>query len=100
MLGVDIYFLIRVGRINREETIAYLDMAESWLTGWKAPVVRALTFGMVDPRQRVSEEVRKALLALSQLLSTNLYWMAGQMACRVVFGLSLWLAWAFFTTGP
>ncbi|MFL5339792.1 MAG: hypothetical protein ACJ8F7_06450 [Gemmataceae bacterium] len=99
MLGVDVYFLIRVGRINRQETLEYMDLAESWLTGWKAPVVRALTFGFIDPRQRVDEEVRKALAYLNQLLNTNLYWMALQTGCRVAFGLALWLAWAFFVSG-
>ena len=87
------------GRIDRQETIEYMDLAERWLTGWKAPVVRALTFGFIDPRQRVDEEVRKALAYPNQLLNTNLYWMALQMTCRVAFGLALWLIWALFISG-
>jgi hypothetical protein len=97
MLAVDIYFLFRVGRIDRAETEKYLDLAESWLTGWKAKAVRTITFGLIDPRKRVSEEVRKALSAISNIINRNLYWMSLQVGLRVVFGLTLWLTWAWFT---
>ncbi|SRR6266404_7007003 len=97
MIAVDAYFLIRVGQIDREESIKYFDMAESWLSSWKAPVLRALTFGIVDPRRMVSEEVRKALVSINELMNRNLYWMAVQIGLRVLFGLSLWFAWAYFT---
>jgi hypothetical protein len=97
MLAVDAYFLIRVGRIDRDESNKYFDMAESWLRGWKGPVVRALTFGVVDPRRMVSEEVRKALVSINELLNRNLYWMALQIGLRVLFGLSLWFTWAYLT---
>jgi hypothetical protein len=95
MIGVDVYFLIRVGRIDRPETEKYLDMAESWLTGWKATAVRVFTFGRIDPRRRVSEEVEKALTAISNILNRNFYWMSLQVGLRVVFGLALWLTWAW-----
>ena len=94
MLAVDIYFLVRVGRIDQPETEKYLDMAEMWLTGWKATAVRVVTFGWVDPRRKVSEEVQKALVAISNLINRNLYWMSLQVGLRVVFGLTLWLSWA------
>lgn len=96
MLGIDIFFLVRVGRIDQLETEKQLDQAESWLTGWKAPVVRILTFGYIDPRRMVSAEVQKALVAISDLMNRNLYWMSGQIATRVLFGLTLWLTWAFY----
>ena len=96
MGAVDLYFLIRVGRIDREETIKYLDQAEHWLTSWKAPVVRFLTLGYVDPRRMVNEEVRNALTALSDLMNRNFYWMSLQMGLRVLFGLVLWGIWAIF----
>src|SRR5262245_46505489 len=98
MIGVDIYFLIRVGRINRAETVQYLDMAEKWLTSWKAPVVRWATLGYIDPRRMVSEEVRKTLEMISALVNSNLKWMSLQMCLRVVFGLTLCLTWALFPT--
>ena len=94
MLAVDVYFLVRVGRIDQPETEKYLDMAESWLTGWKATAVRVVTFGRIDPRRKVSEEVQKALTAISNLINRNLYWMSLQVGLRVVFGLTLWLTWA------
>src|SRR5262245_3544633 len=96
MLGVDCYFLVRVTRIDRRETEQYLDMAEKWLTSWKAPVVRIATLGYIDPRRIVSEEVRKALEMISTLLNSNLKWMSLQMFLRVAFGLALWLTWALF----
>src|SRR5262245_32142600 len=96
MLGVDAYFLIRVGRIDRSETAEYLDQAEHWLTSWKAPVVRFLTLGYVDPRNMVSQEVRNAMTALSDLMNRNFYWMSLQVGMRVIFGLVLWSVWAIF----
>jgi hypothetical protein len=98
MLGVDIYFLVRVSRINRRETEEYLDNAEHWLTSWKGSVLRALTLGYVDPRRMVSVEVGKALTEISNLINRNLYWMSLQIGLRVLFGLALWGTWAFF--GP
>src|SRR5262249_12220018 len=94
MLAVDVYFLVRVGRIDQMETAKYLDMAESWLTGWKAHAVRVFTFGKIDPRRKVSEEVQKSLTAISDIINRNLYWMSLQVGLRVVFGLTLWLTWA------
>jgi hypothetical protein len=96
MAGLDLFFLIRVGKIDQKETEEQLDKAESWLTGWKAPVVRILTLGYVDPRRMVSAEIQKTLTAINQLMNRNLYWMSGQMATRVLFGLTLWLTWAFY----
>lgn len=94
MLGVDLFFLVRVGRIDRTETEKYLDKAESWLTGWKAPVVRFVTLGYVDPRRMVSEEVRKALTSINDLMNRNLYWMSLQVGLRMLFGLAIWTVWA------
>jgi hypothetical protein len=96
MLGVDAFFLIRVGRVDRAETAKYLDQAEHWLTSWKAPVVRFLTLGYIDPRGMVSAEVRNAMTALSDLMNRNFYWMSLQVGMRVIFGLALWSVWAIF----
>lgn len=94
MVGLDLYFLIRVGRINRPETFEYLDKAEHWLTSWKAPAVRFFTVGYIDPRRMVSSEVQKALVEISTLINSSLYWMSLQITLRVVFGLTLWITWA------
>jgi hypothetical protein len=44
----------------------------------------------------VSEEVRKAMEMISDLINSNLRWMSLQMCLRVLFGLTLWLTWALF----
>ena len=94
MLAVDLYFIIRVGAIDRKETEQYLDEAEHWLTSWKAPAIRIFTFGFINPRKMVDAEVRKALEEGKGLLSRNLWWMTVQAALRILFGLTLWIAWA------
>ena len=94
MLTVDLYFIIRVGAIDRKETEQYLDEAEHWLTSWKAPMIRVFTFGIINPRKIVDTEVRKALEEGKGLLRRNLWWMTLQAALRILFGLTLWIAWA------
>lgn len=94
MLAVDIYFLIVVGRFDRQEMEKYFDQAEFWLRSRTAHVVRVVTFGFVNPRKTVAEEVRKALVDASELLNTTLWWVNLQVGLRFSFGLSLWLTWA------
>jgi hypothetical protein len=94
MISVDLYFIVRVGRIDREETERYLDEAEHWMTSWKAPFVRVVTFGYVNPRKMVDTEVRKALEEGKGLLHRNLWWISVQAGLRVLFGLCLWISWA------
>ena len=94
VLYVDGYFLIRVGRFDRRETEKYLDEAERWLRGWKAPAVWAATFGYVNPRRMVDDEVRKGMTALGQMVSWSMWWVTAQVTCRVLFGLTLWFEWA------
>jgi hypothetical protein len=94
MLSVDAYFLIRVSEWDNEETAKYLDRAESWLSNWKSTLVRVFTFGRINPRQMVEDEVRKALGEMRRLMARNFYWMALQYLLRVLFGLTLWSTWA------
>ncbi|MDB5311212.1 MAG: hypothetical protein JWO38_5414 [Gemmataceae bacterium] len=93
MVAVDLYFVIRVGRFDRAETVKYFDQAESWL-GWKGPLVRVLTLGYIDPHKMVDEEVRKNLAELGTTVRSSLWWVSVQIALRVVFGLTLWTVWA------
>ncbi|OWK43862.1 hypothetical protein [Fimbriiglobus ruber] len=95
MIAVDAYFLIRVGQFNRLETEKYMDQAEHWLRSWHAPAIRAVTFGYINPRRIVDEEVKKSLDQLGQTVSWAAWWVSVQVACRVAFGLSIWLLWAF-----
>ena len=94
MIGVDLYFVLRVGGIDRAETEKYLDQAEHWMKSWKAHAVRILTFGWIDPRKMVDVEVRKALAVGSGLMSWALWWVSVQTGLRLLFGLCLWISWA------
>jgi hypothetical protein len=98
MIALDIYFLIVVGVVDRPTLEGYFDQAEHWLTSWHAPVVKAVTFGFINPRRMVSDEVQKALVAAGDLLERSLYLTSLQMGLRVAFGLSLWLTWAFWAS--
>jgi|SRR5262245_7985103 len=94
MLAVDLYFIIRIGAIDRRETEKYLDEAEHWLTSWKAPVIHLVTFGYINPRQIVAVEVKKAVEEGRGLLHRALWWVSAQAGLRTMFGLTLWVAWA------
>jgi len=98
MLSVDVYGILKVGKINRPQLEVYFDQAEYWLRSWVAPVVHVFTLGYVNPRRMVSVEVHKALLQTSKLLNSTLWWISLQVGLRIAFGLSLWLAFAF--AGP
>jgi hypothetical protein len=93
MLAVDLYFVIVIGKFDRREMEKYFDQAEYWLGSTTAHVVRIFTFGYVDPRARVGDEVRKALTEASQLLNAQLWWLTVQVSLRVAFGLALWGSW-------
>jgi hypothetical protein len=94
MVSVDLYFVIRVGHIDRGLTQKYLDEAEHWMTSWKTPVVRVFTLGFINPRKIVATEVRKAMEEGKGLLHRNLWWISIQASLRVLFGLCLWTSWA------
>lgn len=100
LLGVavtafDVYTCARVGKIDRPMIEKYFDQAEYWLRSWAAPVVRAFTFGYVDPRQMVSAEVQKALHEMNKMLHTTLWWVSVQAGLRIAFGLAVWLTFAW-----
>jgi len=99
MAAVDVYFLIVVGRVNRPMVEGYFDQAEYWLGSWVAPVVQKVTFGRINPRAMVADEVRKALEDASHLLDTALWCTVLQTGLRIAFGLALWLTY-FFSRGP
>lgn len=95
MVLIDLYFLVRVGRFDRDSTEGYLDYAEHWLASWKTPVVRLATLGYVNPQRIVDAEVVKGLESVGRMVGWASRWAAIQLACRVLFGLVMWLAWAF-----
>ena len=93
MLAVDLYFIIRVGRFDHDETVEYLDQAESWL-GWRGPLVRVLTLGIVNPRKMVDREVQKSLAEMHTTLASSLWWVIVQMGLRLAFAVTIWTLWA------
>jgi len=93
MLGIDLFFVIRVSRFDHDETVKEFDRAESWL-GWKGPLVRALTLGYVNPHKQVNEELKKNLADLGSTVKSSMWWVSAQIAARVLFGLALWTVWA------
>jgi hypothetical protein len=94
MLFLDIRAVFIIGKIERTELDPYFDQAEYWLRSWVAPAVKILTFGFINPRRMVHEEVRKALEAVGDQLSRMMWQWALQVTMRLLFGLSLWLTWA------
>jgi hypothetical protein len=95
MFAVDVYFLVRVGEIDRRELEQYFDQAEYWLRSTTAHVVRVFTLGHINPRRMVAEEVQKALVDASRLLNTSLWWTTIMLSLRVAFAMALWLTWAW-----
>lgn len=95
MLLIDAYFLIRVGRFDRGSTEDYLDQAEHWLASWKTPAIRLATLGYVNPQRIVDAEVVKGLENVGRMVGWASRWAAIQLAFRVLFGLTLWLVWAY-----
>ena len=95
MVAVDMYFLIRVGSIDRNETEKYLDKAEKWAGTWKAKMVRLATLGQYDPNHLVNEGVKQGLEKLGRTMNTSMWWVSAQVALRMLFGLTVWILWAF-----
>jgi hypothetical protein len=94
MMGYDSYTLVLVYPIDREAIEKAFDQAEYWLGSRSAHVVRVVTFGYINPRRVVSEEVRKELIRVSGMLNASLWWWVRQIGLRFAFGLSLWVTWA------
>ncbi len=95
MTAFDVYTCARVGKIDRPMVEKYFDQAEYWLRPWAVQVVRAVTFGYVDPRRMVATEVQKALHEMNKMLLTTLWWVSLQAGLRIAYGLAVWLTFAW-----
>jgi hypothetical protein len=82
------------GRLDRAAVEADLDRAEHWLSSWKAPAIRFLTAGLINPRRIVGEQVRQALVKVTLDANGQLWELSVQIAARFAFGLALWATWA------
>ena len=88
MLAVDGYATFSAGEVDRRLMEQYFDQAEYWLNSPTAHVVKVVTFGYVNPRRMVADEVRKALVAASNVLNTSLWWWNVQIALPGLTGTS------------
>jgi hypothetical protein len=95
MIAFDVWGIVDVGEIDRRELEKYFDQAEYWLRSWAAPVVHIFTLGWISPRRIVAREVQSSLVSASAMLNYNLWWVAVQAGLRLLFGLALWLSWAW-----
>lgn len=95
MIGFDLYATFTVGDIDRPLLEKHFDQAEFWLRSWVAPVVHVFTLGRISPRRMVADEVAKALVQVSRQLNATLWWVVAQVGLRIVFGVTLWLTFAW-----
>lgn len=95
MFAVDVYFLVRVGQIDRGLAHEHMARAEYWLAGWRGPAVRVVTFGYVNPRKMVDDQLRDGLVWFRGTMAWSMWWTTGQVGLRVLFGLAIWLLWAW-----
>jgi hypothetical protein len=93
MVAFDGWATFTVGELDRGQMEKYFDQAEFWLKSPASRVVHIVTFGIVNPRKMVAGEVRSALVSVSRLLNTNLWWVSLQAGLRIAFGLSLWASY-------
>lgn len=100
MLYLDMTALFSNPTIDREALEKHLDQAEYWLGSWVSSAVRFITFGRVDPRERVQVEVRKALTQATLDFNRMMWRWALQISMRFGFGLTMWLTWAFTRPTP
>jgi len=94
MAAFDTWGVLAVSQLDRAETEKYFDQAEKWLTGWRAPAVRVLSLGYVNPRTIVDREVRASLESAASWLTSTFRWVSVQAGLRIAFGLALWGSWA------
>lgn len=99
MFAVDVYFLIRVGQIDRGAAHELLIRAEHWLTSWQAPAVRLITFGYINPRKMVDDQLRDGLHWFRGTMAWSMWWTTVQVGLRVLFGVAIWLLWAWTQPG-
>ncbi len=93
MVAIDFVTVFQVVEIDRKLLEGYFDQAEFWLRSWTAPVVRVFSLGFINPRKIVHAEVRKALVDVSKLLNSALWWVSMQAGVRFLCGLSLYVTY-------
>jgi hypothetical protein len=95
MTFLDFKAIFLFGRFDRVALEEDLDKAEHWLHSWKAPALRFITFGLINPRKIVNDQVREALVKASLVVNGQMWRWSLQIAMRLAFGLALWVTWAW-----
>jgi hypothetical protein len=98
MLYSDLRAIFLRGQLDQAVLERDLDRAEYWLRSWVAPALKYATFGFLNPRRMVSEEVRKAIVDAALNVNQQMWLWSLQISLRLFFGLSLWLTWAWTAT--
>jgi len=93
MLLFDGRMIFQVTHFDRLALESDFDRAEHWLVTWKAPAVRFLSFGFINPRKIVNKQVRSALIKANDIVNGQFWLWALQFVMRLAFGLSVWIAW-------
>lgn len=95
MFVLDFRALTRITRFDREALEVKLDNAETWMTSWKSPAIRIVSFGFINPRKIVGVEIQRALSDATWVLIGGLRILSLRTAMQFAVGLSLWLTWFF-----
>jgi len=95
MLYLDARAILDYGKFDRNALETALDKAEHWLDSWQAPVIRFLTFGLINPRRIVNEKVQEALDRASLIVNGALWRWSLQISLRAAFCFTLWMTWAW-----
>jgi len=99
MLFLDFKAIFMFGRFDRAALEENLDRAEHWLQSWKAPALRFMTIGLINPRKIVNKQVQEALVKASLVVNGQMWRWSLQIGMRLAFGLALWITWAFAMGG-
>lgn len=99
MLFLDGKAMFSMAQVDRTAVEEKLDKAESWLESWVSPALRIVTFGFVNPRKIVGAKVQKVLVDANWILIGGMWRMSLRIGMRLVFGLTIWLTWAFALRG-
>jgi hypothetical protein len=99
MVFLDCKAIFMFGRFDRAALEEMLERAEHWLRSWKAPALRFMTLGLINPRKIVNEQVRVALVKASLIVNGQMWRWSLQIGMRLAFGLALWITWAYALHG-
>jgi hypothetical protein len=94
MVFMDCKAIFGFGYFDRASLEKELDQAEHWLQSWQAPVLRFVTFGLVNPRKIVNRQVREAIVNASLIVNGKMWSWSLRIGMRLAFGLVLWATWA------